>query len=224
MCSLDIVRMIVSPRSSHTLGIPMVRNDVAIVRELFVADSTFPVLLDDLAVQQFPHLRRRAEFSVSSPVMRIFDPRHPGPDQPGPGHDFPAAAGKRFVDWAEFIATKPHDILLVKLVKSAVGWSRLSGNLLPQVGCYNFCPRETMSNLTNVVQQLKKERDQAQRRVEQLDEALKALGSLGGLQGRVGRAQTAGKPRRTMSVAARKRIAAAQRARWAKWKVSRRNK
>ena len=81
-----------------------------------------------------------------------------------------------------------------------------------------------MSNLTNVVQELKKERDQVQRRVEQLDEALKALGNLGGLQGRVGRAQTAGKPRRTMSVAARKRIAAAQRARWAKWKASRRNK
>jgi glycine/D-amino acid oxidase-like deaminating enzyme len=83
---------------------------------------------------------------------------------------------------------------------------------------------ESMANLANVVQQLKQERGQAQRRIEQLDEALKALGSLGGLRGRVGRAQTLGKKRRTMSAAARKRIAAAQRARWAKWKAAKRNK
>ncbi len=81
-----------------------------------------------------------------------------------------------------------------------------------------------MANLANVVQQLKKERDQAQRRIEQLDEALKALGSLDVRRGRIGRAQTAGKTRRTMSAAARKRIAAAQRSRWAKWKAARRNK
>jgi len=81
-----------------------------------------------------------------------------------------------------------------------------------------------MSNLANVVQRLQKERDQAQTRIEQLDEALKVLGSLEGVRGGVGGAQTAGKKRRTMSAAARKRIAAAQRARWAKWKAARRNK
>jgi hypothetical protein len=84
-----------------------------------------------------------------------------------------------------------------------------------------------MSNLAKAVQQLRKERDQARRRVEHLDEALKALGSLGGLRGRVGRvgrAQTLVKKRRTMSAVARKRIAAAQRARWAKWKAAKRNK
>jgi hypothetical protein len=77
-----------------------------------------------------------------------------------------------------------------------------------------------MANLANVVQQLRKERDQAQRRVEQLDEALKVLGSLSGSPRKAGRAQISGK-RRTMSAAARKRIAAAQRARWAKWKAAR---
>ncbi|MBZ5550771.1 MAG: hypothetical protein LAO22_22900 [Acidobacteriia bacterium] len=81
-----------------------------------------------------------------------------------------------------------------------------------------------MSNLANVIQHLRKEREQARRTVEHLDEALKALGSLGGLRRWVGRAQTVGKKRRTMSAAARKRIAAAQRARWAKWKAARRNK
>ena len=84
-----------------------------------------------------------------------------------------------------------------------------------------------MANLAKAVLQLQKERDQARRRVEQLDEALRALGSLGGLRGRVGRAaraQLPGKKRRTMSAAARKRIAAAQRARWAKWKAAKRSK
>ena len=81
-----------------------------------------------------------------------------------------------------------------------------------------------MANLADVVQQLRNERVQAQRRVEQLDEALKALSSLDGLRGKVGRVQAPGKTRRTMSPAARKRIAAAQRARWAKWKAAKRNK
>lgn len=70
-----------------------------------------------------------------------------------------------------------------------------------------------MSNLTQVVQRLKEERQQAQRRIEQLDEALKALT---GAQ--------ASRKRRIMSAAARKRIAAAQRARWAKWKATHRGK
>ena len=83
-----------------------------------------------------------------------------------------------------------------------------------------------MSNLNQVVQRLKQERDQAQRRITQLDEALKALTGLGGVRGSIrtrGPAQSSGK-RRTMSAAARKRIAAAQRARWAKWKAARRAK
>jgi len=84
-----------------------------------------------------------------------------------------------------------------------------------------------MSNLAQVVQQLRKERNQAQRRIEQLDAALKALSGVGSLRGvptRHSRAQAPGRKRRTMSAAARKRIAAAQRARWAKWKAAQRNK
>jgi len=63
-------------------------------------------------------------------------------------------------------------------------------------------------NLAGVVQQLRKERDQAVRTVQQLDAALAALD--GGSYGR--RTGT----RRNISVAGRARIAAAQRARWAK--------
>ena len=84
-----------------------------------------------------------------------------------------------------------------------------------------------MSNLANVVQQLRKEKDEAQRRVEQIEEALKALSGLGGLPRtgrRHGRAQAPARKRRTISLEARKRIAAAQRARWAKWKSAQRKK
>ena len=56
MCRLDIVWMIVSPRSAHPFGIPVVRNDVVIVGELLVADGAYACLLSDLHVQQFPHL------------------------------------------------------------------------------------------------------------------------------------------------------------------------
>jgi hypothetical protein len=65
-----------------------------------------------------------------------------------------------------------------------------------------------MANLAGVVQQLKKERDQAARTVERLDAALAALnGDLSGKRTRT---------RSRMSAAGRARIAAAQRARWAK--------
>ncbi len=72
-----------------------------------------------------------------------------------------------------------------------------------------------MSNLSHVVQQLKKERNQALHAIEQLDEALKALsgvGALGATTKRHGRGQASRRKRRTMSAAARRRIAAAQRA------------
>jgi len=84
-----------------------------------------------------------------------------------------------------------------------------------------------MSNLGNVVEQLRKERDQAQKTVEQLDAALKALSGVGVLHGtttRYGHAEALGVKRRTMSAASRKRIAAAQRARWAKWKAAQKKK
>jgi len=58
VCCLNIVRMVVSPCSSHSFRILMVRHDVAVVRELFMADGTFLVLLHDLSVQKLAHLGR----------------------------------------------------------------------------------------------------------------------------------------------------------------------
>lgn len=81
-----------------------------------------------------------------------------------------------------------------------------------------------MANLASVVQQLKVERDQAQRRLEQLDQALQALGGVSGLRRSGGRARKFVRTRRRMSAAARRRIAAAQRARWSKWRAGKRGK
>jgi len=56
MCCLDIVGVIISPRSSHPFRIPVVRDDVVVIFEVFVADGAYPALLHNLSVQQFPHL------------------------------------------------------------------------------------------------------------------------------------------------------------------------
>jgi len=107
-----------------------------------------------------------------------------------------------------------------------------------------------MANLAGVVRQLRKERDQAARTVQQLDAALAALngGSYGRRTGTTRKISAAGRARiaaaqrarwakargtgkqkqnvvsmpkkKTMSAAARRKIAAAQRARWAKVKAS----
>ena len=61
-----------------------------------------------------------------------------------------------------------------------------------------------MTDLRAVVEQLKRERDK-------LDKAIEALSGITGTGG--------GSGRRRLSLAARERIAAAQRARWAKYKA-----
>jgi len=81
-----------------------------------------------------------------------------------------------------------------------------------------------MSNLVKVVDQLRKQRDEAQKIVGQLDQALTALGNLDGLRARGRSPKRIGRKRRIMSAAARRKIAAAQRSRWAKWKVAQRKK
>ena len=79
-----------------------------------------------------------------------------------------------------------------------------------------------MISLGAVVANLRAERDRAQKTVQQIDAALAALNGLGYKGSKTGRRLSGG--RRTMSVAARRRIAAAQRARWAKWKAAQKKK
>ena len=66
-----------------------------------------------------------------------------------------------------------------------------------------------MANLSGIVKQLKKERDRVQHQLSGLNAALAAFA-------RVYRSGSKTKPRRKMSAKGRARIAAAQRARWAK--------
>jgi hypothetical protein len=80
-----------------------------------------------------------------------------------------------------------------------------------------------MLNLRKVVQQLKNERARTQAKLDQLNTALKVLGEVGTAGSTAGRQRTSGK-RRPMSAAAKKRIAAAQRARWAKWRAAQKSK
>lgn len=81
-----------------------------------------------------------------------------------------------------------------------------------------------MLNLSKVVRQLKNERARTQAELDQLDTALKALGEVGTIGARTTARRTRAGKRRPMSAAAKKRIAAAQRARWAKWRTAQKHK
>ena len=77
--------------------------------------------------------------------------------------------------------------------------------------------RRAMSSMNHIVQQLQAQRNRAERELEKLNLALKALASIesGGSSAKITFRR---KPR--FSAAARARIAAAQRARWAKIKAA----
>ena len=81
-----------------------------------------------------------------------------------------------------------------------------------------------MLNLGNVVRQLKQERDQTRAKLQQLNTALKVLGEVTASGRTQGHADGDSGTRRTMSTAARRKIAVAQRARWAKWKAAQKKK
>ena len=69
-----------------------------------------------------------------------------------------------------------------------------------------------MENLVNVLQQLRDERGRAKQQLEQLDSAITVLEGLG----RDNSARTSSRAGRVVSPLARRRMAAAQRARWAR--------
>jgi hypothetical protein len=69
-----------------------------------------------------------------------------------------------------------------------------------------------MGNLSSALQQLRAERKQAQLHVEKLDQAISVIESLNGF-GTFGKAN---QPARIISQASRRKMAQAQRARWAK--------
>jgi hypothetical protein len=68
-----------------------------------------------------------------------------------------------------------------------------------------------MAKFTPIITRLEKQRKELKSRLSRLDEAIKALATMSGPGGWRG-------GKRQLSTAARNRIAAAQRVRWAKWK------
>ena len=69
-----------------------------------------------------------------------------------------------------------------------------------------------MASLTNALQQLRAERQVAQLHVAKLDQAISVIESLNG----TGTSRIANRPTRIVSAASRRKMAQAQRARWAK--------
>jgi hypothetical protein len=76
-----------------------------------------------------------------------------------------------------------------------------------------------MGNLSHIVSQLQAQRKQVHAELSRLDAAINALQGLNTRNGSGAGPAISARPRRTMSVAARRRIAAAQKKRWALWKA-----
>src|ERR1700730_2219811 len=80
--------------------------------------------------------------------------------------------------------------------------------LYNQGGCY--VQGGTMANFTNALQELRAERSRAQMHVEKLDQAISTIESLSGS----GTSRKTNQPKRIISAASRRKMAAAQKARW----------
>lgn len=74
-----------------------------------------------------------------------------------------------------------------------------------------------MADLTKALRQLREERNRTQPRLKRLDEAIDILGKVVSGSGRS--SKDGRHPPRKLSAAARRRIAEAQKARWAKWRL-----
>ena len=140
MDCLDVVGMIVPPRSSHSAGTDMVRNDVVVIRKRTIAQSAHAVLGNDLPVHQLPHLGVRSDLPVSAGVMSIINPTDSHLLKSSffrEGH--PAATDQRAVNWAQLVSAEFHRFPLrmasgVGSLKTGTGsLSDLSDQLKPTV-------------------------------------------------------------------------------------------
>ena len=94
----------------------MVRYDVAIISEHFIAEGALATLGGNLPVEQFPHFTVGAEFPVSPGMMRIFNaPNSYMALALFSWNGLPAAAGERTVKWAQLITAESHGVLLIGL-------------------------------------------------------------------------------------------------------------
>jgi hypothetical protein len=108
---LDVLRMVVATRSSHSSRIHVVGHDVAIVGERHLADSALPVLLNYFSIEQFPHFRFGAELAVSTRMVRVFDTMHSEPSgSPSLRNRLAATARERSMNGTVLIATEFHGL------------------------------------------------------------------------------------------------------------------
>jgi hypothetical protein len=108
MHGLDVFRMVISAGPAHSLRVSVVRHNFAAVGKFMVANGTLPVLLDDLPVQQLPHLCRWPEFAESPGVVRIFDAPNTQLKSVLFSRLLATAAEQRAVDRTIFIPTEFH--------------------------------------------------------------------------------------------------------------------
>jgi hypothetical protein len=80
-----------------------------------------------------------------------------------------------------------------------------------------------MAKLALALQQLREERKRVQQQVDKLDQAIAVIQGLVGRNG-LPAATRSSVPKRVMSAEARRKIATAQRARWAKFRAKRERK
>ena len=74
MDCLNVFRVVISPGASHSFRVSVIRYDIAAIVKFMVADGALPGLLDDLSVQQLPHLCWRTELAISPGMVWIFYP------------------------------------------------------------------------------------------------------------------------------------------------------
>lgn len=108
MCCLDIVRMIISPRPTHSFGILVVWDNVVVVGELLVADCAYSFLLGDFPLQKFPHFGGGSELSIAPRMMRVLNASNSGLYRSHTMRSFSPAAADGFVDGTVFIWTEFH--------------------------------------------------------------------------------------------------------------------
>jgi hypothetical protein len=87
-----------------------IRYNVVAVGEFLVANGTLPTLLNNFAIQQFPHFRWRPEFAISSWVMRILDSLNTQSYSTFLPSLLPTAAEEGPMDRTILVATEPHGI------------------------------------------------------------------------------------------------------------------
>ena len=104
--------MIVPPRSSHPSWADVVRYDVAVVGEPFLAEGADAILRRNLSVHQLPHLSIGTDLPISARVLGIVNAADSQLALAPLSRDcLPAAAELRVVNRAKLISAESHGFL-----------------------------------------------------------------------------------------------------------------